>query len=299
MADTRVNINDNVNIDALIWFDYDNTVCTTGTITINGFAAVHQGSGVYRITKTSASVTSVTYNTVACSAESTYGITTVDQNSQSSTVIWDRIYDVGAFSSTDTRIDVGSSATITVTLHYDYDETDVTDGTVTINSISATHLGSGQWRIQPTQASVTSVTYDTVVCSGNTYGITSMSISSNVIQIWDRFEFVSVATDDTRINIGANFELRYQIRYDFDDVTFDNTKGSITGFTWDVTNSWWDKTVTGSSSVTSTNYDENYVSITDSTYGLTTKQDVAGADIITDRLQVRRLYRGRYKSKYQ
>jgi len=91
VSDSRANINDNVNIDALIWFDYDNTVCTTGTITINGYSASHQGAGVYRITRTSASVTSVIYNTVACSAESTYGITTVDQNSQSTTVIWDRI----------------------------------------------------------------------------------------------------------------------------------------------------------------------------------------------------------------
>lgn len=106
--------------------------------------------------------------------------------------------------------------------------------------------------------------------------------------ITDRFEFVSVSDDtgDQRIDVSSTFELRYQIRYDYDDVTFDSSKGSILGFTWDATNSWWDKTVTGSASVTTTNYDETYVSITDSTYGITVKQDVAGINIITDRIQV-------------
>lgn len=89
VSDARVNVNDNVNIDVLVWFDYDNTVCATATITINGYSAAHQGLGVYRITRTSSSATSVTYNNVACSTETSYGITTVDQNTQSTTVVWD------------------------------------------------------------------------------------------------------------------------------------------------------------------------------------------------------------------
>ncbi|PIV83461.1 MAG: hypothetical protein COW51_04365, partial [Candidatus Moranbacteria bacterium CG17_big_fil_post_rev_8_21_14_2_50_44_12] len=120
-----------------------------------------------------------------------------------------------------------------------------------------------------------------------TYGITVYTTNvTNPWTVWDRFEFVLVEADDTRINVGGTFELRYKIRYDYDDATFDSSKGSITGFVWDSVNVWWDKTVTGSSSVTSTNYDETYISITDSTYGLTVKQDVAGVNVITDRLQV-------------
>jgi hypothetical protein len=289
VSDSRVNINDNVNIDALIWFDYDNTVCTTATITINGFSAVHQGSGVYRITRTSATVTQVTYNTVACSAESTYGITTVDQNSQSGIVTWDRLQ-VQSYTVSDSRADVSVDVNIDALVWFDYDNTVCTTGTITINGYSASHIGSGVYRITRTSASVTSVTYNIVACSAeSTYGITTVDQNSqSTIVVWDRFEFVSIATDtgDNRIDINSNFELRYQIRYDFDDVTFDNTKGSITGFTWDVANSWWDKTVTGSSSVTSTNYDETYIPITDSTYGLTVKQDVAGVNVITDRIRI-------------
>jgi len=115
------------------------------------------------------------------------------------------------------------------------------------------------------------------------------AITGTTIQsiIFDRLEIYGVSASDTRINVGGTFELRYKIRYDYDDVTFDSSKGSVSGgFTWDATNGWWKKTVTGSSSVTSTNYDENYISITDSTYGLTVKNDVAGVNVVTDRVKV-------------
>jgi len=88
VSDSKANINDNVNIDAALVYEYGGTAVTTGTITINGYSASHQGSGVYRITRTSSSATSVTYDTVAGS-ESTYDLNTVNQNGKSTTVIWD------------------------------------------------------------------------------------------------------------------------------------------------------------------------------------------------------------------
>ena len=95
---------------------------------------------------------------------------------------------------------------------------------------------------------------------------------------------VSVSFDDSRIDVGADAEVRYKLQYDYDDVAFDDTKGTVTGFTWDSGNNWWDKAITASSSVGSTNYDETDISFTDSTYGLTAIEDVAGADLITDRI---------------
>jgi hypothetical protein len=289
VVDNRVNINDNVNIDALIWFDFDNTVCTTGTITINGFAASHQGSGVYRITRTSASVTSVIYNTVACSAETTYGITTVDQNAQSTIVIWDRIK-ITELGNDDERRDTGTTGTFWATAVLEYDNHALDSGdSLTISGKSMTwNAGNNRFETTDSSSTVQAKTYNTF-SSGNemTYGITAGTMNGySTTIIWDKFEFVSVTADDTRINVGGTFELRYQIRYDYDDVTFDSTKGSITGFTWDLVNSWWDKAVTGSSSVTSTNYDEAYVSISDTTYGIIVKQDVAGVDVITDRIKI-------------
>jgi len=104
--------------------------------------------------------------------------------------------------------------------------------------------------------------------------------------IGDRLEVVSVAFDDSRIDVGANAEARYSFQYDYDDVAFDDTKGTVTGFSWDAGGPWWDKAITGSSSVTSTNYDETDISFTDSTYGLTAIEDDAGADIVTDRIRI-------------
>jgi hypothetical protein len=292
LSDSRANINDNVNIDILVWFDFDNTVCTTATITINGFSATHQGSGVYRITQTSATVTSVTYNIVACSAESTYGITTVDQNSQATTVIWDRIkINTGSLTVADSRIDIGTLGQYWCTAQSEYTDAHVlgSGDSLVLSGYTFTWCTThNRWEYNSTQGSVTTITINSLTSVNEaTYGITVGNINSNTAFItWDRLEFVSVSADDTHINVGGTFELRYQIRYDFDDVTFNSSKGSITGFVWDSVNSWWNKTVTGSSSVTSTNYDETYISITDSTYGLTVKQDVAGADVVTDRIRI-------------
>lgn len=288
VADDRVNINDNVNIDVTLDYASDNADVTDGTVTINGYSATHQGLGVWRITRTSATVTSVTYNTVAASGN-TRGITSINQNGQSKTVIWDRIKITG-MGNDDDRRDVGTTGTFWATAVLEFDNHGLGSGdSLTISGISMTWV-AGNSRFEGTDSKSTpqSVSYDAFT-SGNevTYGITAGTMNGySTTIIWDRLEITSVAADDARINIGATFELRYQIRYDFDNVVFDNTKGSITGFTWDPTNSWWDKIVTGSSSVTSTNYDETYISITDSTYGLTVKQDVAGVDVITDRIRI-------------
>jgi len=288
VADLRVNINDNVNIDVLLYYDYDNTQVTDGTVTINTISAAHQGSGTWRITQSKSTVQGVTYDTVTASGN-THGITTVDQNSKSTTVVWDRIqYVTGEVS--DSRADVSSNQTVWYTAKYEYDNVvfDNTKGSFTIGGSAATwSAANNRWERSITgPATAQSVNY-APGHSDTTYGITaSNNVAGTQSIIWDRLELLSVAADDTRIDISSTFELRYQIRYDYDNVILDNTKGSITGFTWDSGNSWWDKTVTGLSSVTSTNYDETYISIIDLTYGLTAKQDVGGVDIITDRIKI-------------
>jgi hypothetical protein len=126
---------------------------------------------------------------------------------------------------------------------------------------------------------------DSFTYSNNTVTVTATG-TANIIITLDRFEFVSITTGDSRVDVGGTFELRYKIRYDYSDVTFDDSKGSITGFVWDTTNNWWDKTVTASSSVVSTNYDETYIIITDDIYSLTAKEDVAGVNVVSDRWKI-------------
>lgn len=105
--------------------------------------------------------------------------------------------------------------------------------------------------------------------------------------ITDQIEIVSVAFDDSRVNVGASAEVRYVLRYDYDDVSFTGSDGSIVGFTWDSGNSWWDKAVTAPASPSSENYDENDLgALTESNYGLTGYEDDAGSDLIGDRLTI-------------
>lgn len=102
--------------------------------------------------------------------------------------------------------------------------------------------------------------------------------------IVDRLEIVSVAFSDNRIDVSGSSEARYVLRYDYDNVPFDSSKGTVTGYTWDTEFEWWDKAITGSSEVGTENYDENDIEFTDSTHGLTTIEDDPGADLITDRI---------------
>jgi len=105
--------------------------------------------------------------------------------------------------------------------------------------------------------------------------------------ISDQMEIVSIAFDDSRVNIGASVEVRYVLRYDYDDVSFTGTDGSIVGFTWDGSNSWWDKSVNAPGSPSSENYDENDLgALTDNNYILTVYEDDLGADLIGDRIKV-------------
>ena len=119
MSDSRVNINDNVNVDVTLYYDYDDSQVTDGTVTINAESASHQGSGVWRITVSESTVTSNTYNTVAVTGN-THGITTEDQNGQSTTVIWDRL--VVTLSDDSYSVVNGTQVNITISIVYDYDD---------------------------------------------------------------------------------------------------------------------------------------------------------------------------------
>jgi len=286
-SDTRANINDNVNVDVTIDYDYDDSDVTDGTVTINGESASHQGSGVWRATVSKSSVQAVTYNTVVATGNAN-GITSVNQDSKSQEVIWDRIM-IYWEALDDSRVDINSNIEFRYKAVLDYDESALGSGDGITTSWGATSwdAGNGWFDISHSEVSVTGVTVTFSAGSEATYGITAYAENiTETTGIYDRLEVVSVAFSDDRIDVSGSSEVRYKFQYDYDNVAFDSGKGSISGFVWDSDNSWWDKTVTGSSSVTSTTYDEGDVSITDSTYGLTSKEDDSGAELITDRIKI-------------
>ncbi|MHA3964522.1 MAG: hypothetical protein AM325_013390, partial [Candidatus Thorarchaeota archaeon SMTZ1-45] len=221
--DSRANINDNVTIDVTLVYDYDNSAVTDGIVTVNGISALHIGSGVWRIIENMTTVQAVTYDTVACSGN-LYGISQIDQNGQSQTVVWDEIV-VRGYSVVDNRVDINTNVYIDVTLEFEYDDSEVTSGTVTINGVTAVHQGSGVWRITQSRSFAQGVTYDSVVCSGNIHGITTINQNlQSVLVIWDSVTISMTDPLDQRININANATgIIIIITYDYDSSLYDGT----------------------------------------------------------------------------
>ncbi|MHA1939420.1 MAG: hypothetical protein ACW97O_14510, partial [Candidatus Thorarchaeota archaeon] len=215
VLDDRVNIGDSVDVNITIEYEYDDTPVTNGVVTINGVPATHLGSGTWRITPSQGSMGSLNYDTVACSGN-TYGVSSVNQNGLNQQVIWDRIQ-VQSYSVIDSRVNVGDNVDIYVTLYYNYDSSPVSDGTVTINGISASHTGSGVWNVTDFEPIASANLYDTVTCSGNVFGITvvDQNLQSQQV-IWDRVIVSSYDSDDDRIDINVIAGDHVTILYEYD-----------------------------------------------------------------------------------
>ncbi|GAG86665.1 unnamed protein product, partial [marine sediment metagenome] len=215
-TDTRTNVSDTVDIDVLLEYEFDDSYVDDGTVQINSILAIYQGSGIWRISESQSSVQSITYDTVSC-LDNSFNITNVNQNSQSEEIIWDRIL-VTSYDVVDDHVNIDDVVNIDVTLTYEYDSVSVVDGAVTINGVTAAHLGAGVWRIVQTRASIQSVTYNSVVCSGNLNDIAVVnqnSLSQEVI--WDQIVVQSYAVLDNRVSVDDNVSIDFVLHYGYDD----------------------------------------------------------------------------------
>ena len=229
-TDDRDNINSYYNVSVWIQYDYDDTNVTDGTIVINGDSyAYNAGSGNWTALFVNATVSGATWNTVVASGN-THGITSVNQNGQSQLVIWDQIKILGYnTNSTDNRDNINTVVNVSAWVQYDYDDTNVTDGTIVINGDSyAYNAGSGNWTALFSNATVSDATWNTVVASGNTWGITSVNQNAqSQAYIWDQIKVLGYNTDnaDDRDNINTEYNVSVWIQYDYDDTNV--TDGTI------------------------------------------------------------------------
>ena len=287
-GDSRDNINDNVNMDVEIRYSYDNALVADGTITINGNASAYQGAPlfVWRVTQTSATVQMRTYNSVVAGGDDTYGITEVDQNGQSGTIIWDQIEvfwsgndDATPYQGSWWRGSVNTYAEVRFALRYEYDSANVTTGGMYLNGTSDSLVwvaGSYWWAVSKTSATVKEEWYYVVWSAGDTYGITAFDNSSATTYmqdpIWDRIEIYNSGdnTSDQRININDSAEIRFYARYEFDGQEFNDTVGDLwlglqdaqspygvfnnKSMAWDDANTWWDISESNSTVVGITYY---------------------------------------------
>jgi hypothetical protein len=148
-------------------------------------------------------------------------------SSQSTNYISDRVQ-VQSYSTDDSRINVNDAASMHVTLYYDYDDSFVDNGTVTINGVSATYSGSnGVWNFSDTESAVQMNTYDSLMYSGGTHGITIEDQNGQSLdQIWDRITVVSYSVIDDRVDVDTSVNIDVTLVYAYDSAAV--TIGSVT-----------------------------------------------------------------------
>ena len=148
-----------------------------------------------------------------------------------------------------------------------------------------TTLVSGYFSISDVTAESTFGSYSYTVEA--THMASAGSFSAVVV---DRIELWNVSFDDSRVNVGSTVQVRFKVRYDYDDLNFDNSKGSVniegSSATYSAGSGLWYRDIVQSGSVGSNLYDVNDLTFTDSTYGLTSKVGTGSSSVITDRIEV-------------
>jgi len=275
-SDARDNVGDYIWVVVSLEYAYDYKPLIDGTVTINGFAFQHLGSGFWRHNRTELSVIDITFDTVSC-AGNFYEIQEVNQNSKSQHVIWDMIS--VTITVDDRRIDVGTAASIVVSATYDYDG-QLFDGILTLNDTIVMHNDVGRWN------------FTVISASGDSYGISLIGSNDEDYVIWDRLRIVSysIDMDDSRINVGDTQNVYVEVDYEYDSVAFQPIViGCVvyingSAMTWDPGNKYWYRSYSFSNPV---GYVFQVSEITDLIYGLTVIiEEVSPKFIIWDKLNV-------------
>ncbi|MHA2004691.1 MAG: hypothetical protein ACW960_11360, partial [Candidatus Thorarchaeota archaeon] len=121
--DSRVNINDNVEIRVTLLLEYDNTFLDSDdSVTLDGVSMTWDSmNSWFDLVRVQSTVGKWTYQ-VEFSIETTYGITALNLNGKSVDVIWDQIV-VQTTTVDDSRVTVGTNAEMRVQLWLAYDNT--------------------------------------------------------------------------------------------------------------------------------------------------------------------------------
>jgi hypothetical protein len=219
--DDRVDVGSSCEIRVTLWLEYDNSLLGAGdAVTLDGSPMMWDSvNSWFEVSRFQASVGQWRYH-VNASTETGYGITALELNGSSIDVIWDRIK-VVSYETSDSRDNIGSYVWINVTLHYEFDDTPMTDGTVSVNGYAFIHLENGKWQHNRTELAVIERTFDTVVCGGSGHLITVVNQNAQWMSvIWDSLT-VSLTIPDHRIDVGENASIYVSAVYDYDGTSYD------------------------------------------------------------------------------
>jgi hypothetical protein len=278
-------------INVTLWYEFDNSILSNGAVTINLIGATY-ADGMWYIVENYAAVSSHTYDTVATNGADTYGITSVNQNFETATVIWDQIQ-VQSYTIADTRVDIFTAVTITVHLHYAFDGSDVTstggNSNMTMNGFIAREIGGGDYQAIIEYDTPTVLTLNDIASGGNEmYGITSVSQNSVTKDVaWDEIYVVSISVTDSRVNIGdavtVTIHLHY-LAYPAEHVlggnVFINLNATIAG----VPPGDWELIGYSRAMVMMCTF--NTITIVGDTYGITQVYNSKSATVIWDQIKV-------------
>ena len=176
----------------------------------------------WRYQEISVSVQGIGYE-IASASESIYGLTQWVVTASNTTIIWDQIL-VVSYSADDSRIDISTASSCHVTLIFDFDDVYVSDGTITVNGLSAVYSGSnGVWDFGESKNDAQLVTYNAVGASGNVHGISLVNQNSQSLDvIWDSLTITIIITD-SRIDVGTVATVVPTAIYDYDSSAYDGT----------------------------------------------------------------------------
>lgn len=203
--DWRINISTIGTLCATGYLEYDSHPLGSGdTVQLLTYGAMTWCAthSQFEYNRTETSVMQISYSIQVCH-ENTYDISQWENIGGAPFIIWDR-GQVQSYTANDTVANTNQYSRIYTRLFYDYDDTPITDGSVTINGFAATYNGSaGWWWIEDTEVSPVTNTYDTVAISGNAYGITAIDQNGKSQNVtFTRIKILTTTSDDTDSRTG-------------------------------------------------------------------------------------------------
>ena len=182
---------------------------------------------------------------------------------------------------TDERCDVGSVETVGFHAKWDQNNSDVVGGSVYVNETEYITNATG-W-ISLTHSSLTVGKLTWVVTGVNCSGVTAYTQTAlNPGIIWDRVQIVEGGVSSALTNISHTETVWFRAVYEYDNVTFDDSKGTLyvngTAMAWSSSNNRWEKSFSFDTPGLRT---FKISGVSDTQYSLTSINDEAGAQSIT------------------
>jgi hypothetical protein len=237
--DSRVDISTNAELWVTAELEYDGHSLGNGDILyMNGEQMTwDEGDSRFELVRNQGSVGIWLYYVNSTNAlESTNGITVVNLDGNSQSVIWDRIMilttDVDV-----SRVDVDTNAELRVTAWLEYDEHPLgVDDTLYLDNAIMNWDGTDtRFELLRSQSSVGLWIFyvNSTNAHEDTYGITVINLDGNSQNlIWDRIKILTTTVDDDRIDYGtsATVSVTAELEYDNhplgpDDTLFVNNTG--------------------------------------------------------------------------